>query len=483
MLSWPSTTRLMEIATVGCAFLAFAARAPLAAPPKRPSPESPTVTQPTESRPSSVDTLGGVDVIHVPDPTRPISTWSLTLRVGSLLDPPGKEGLAYLTGQMLTRGAGQLTQETIADELDFLGSHLSVSTGRDTTTLTGDALTRNLDAFEALLGTVLAEPTFPLDELDKLKRQTLAELAQVQDNDSALGQRFFVKRLFAGHPYGRPLKGTSKTIAAISRQDVVDFYRAHFKRGGAVLGVSGDADRARVATFLERTAARLPDAPASAMPVPPATPPAAYGALIVDKPERSQTQVYIGHPTLDANHPDFVPLLVAHTLFGGTFTAKLSHEIREKRGWSYGAYSYLSTDRHLGTFTIRFYPAIGDTLPAIQLADELFAALVKDGVTADEVAFAKSYLVNGHAFAIDTADKRLNELLGAHLQGRPADWVERFRALVDAVTPEQVNAAIRRHLTPDQVVVVVVATAKDLAEPLRTWARVKSVEQVDYRTE
>ncbi|TNF30349.1 MAG: insulinase family protein, partial [Deltaproteobacteria bacterium] len=215
--------------------------------------------------------------------------------------------------------------------------------------------------------------------------------------------------------------------------------------------------------------------------VPPLATPAGYRVVLVDKPERSQTQVFIGHTTLDANHADYLPLLIAQTVFGGTFTARVSHEIREKRGWSYGAYSYLSTDRHLGTFTIRFYPSVADTLPAIQLADELFRDLVARGVTSDELEFARDYLANGHAFSIDTAERRLSELMSARLQGRPDGWVDGFVDAVRAVTPEQVDAALKRHFTPESLITSVVATASDLRDAITAWPRVSAIEDVDYR--
>ena len=419
--------------------------------------------------------------VLVRDPSRAISTWILSFPVGALLDPPGKEGLCYLTGQMLMRGAGAYDQAAYADALDVLGSTLSVGVGRERTTLSGDALTRHLDDFEALLALALSAPRFDADELEKLKRQAIAELAQVVDNDAALGQRFFLKRLFAGHPYGRPVKGTELTIAAITAEDVRAFFAEHFVRGGIIAGASGDVTDARAEAFLDRTAGALPDRTPPPAVIPPCPTPRGHAVVLVDKPERSQTQVFIGHTTLDGNHPDYLPLLVAQTIFGGTFTARLSHEIREKRGWSYGAYSYLSADRQLGSFTMRFYPNLADTMPAVAMANTMFEALVADGVSADEVAFACDYLKNSHAFSIDTAERRLGELLSARLQGRPEDWVDRFVDRVAAITPEAVNAALRRHLTPDALVTAIVATASDLEPALRAWPNATGLELVDHR--
>jgi len=425
--------------------------------------------------------MNAIPTVLVRDASRAISTWILSLPAGALYDPPGKEGLCYLTGQLLLRGAGDLDQAAFSDALDVLGSTLSVGVGRERTTLSGDALTRHLDDFEALVALMLRAPRFDADELDKLKRQTIAELAQVVDNDAALGQRFFLRKLFADHPYGRPVKGTEATIANITVDDVRACYADHFVRGEAHAGASGDVDAERVDLFVNRTLGALPDRAPAPWTIPPCPTPSGHAVILVDKPERSQTQVFIGHTTLDANHPDYLPLLIAQTLFGGTFTARLSHEIREKRGWSYGAYSYLATDRQLGSFTMRFYPSLADTMPATQLATEMFQALVRDGVSDEEVAFARDYLANGHAFSIDTAERRLGELLSARLLGRDDDWVDRFAERIAAITPEAVNAAVRKHLTPDALVTSIVATASDLADAVRAWPEATALDIVDHR--
>ncbi len=446
----------------------------------RPTTSAPTAPAP---RPRLADLEVRPDVFLVPEPARPIVALGLALPVGSLHDPPGKEGLAYLTAQMLIRGAGGRDHLALTEAMEELGSTFSVDAGRAHTTLTGDALTRNLDAFEDLAATILNQPDFPAAELDKLKRRTLAELAQLRDSDSALGQRFFLRTLFADHPYGRPLKGTPASIASITRDDVVAFYRAHYHRHGLLCGAAGDLDAPRLERLVERLTGPLPQAPVPPTTVPAAPRPQGLRGVLVDKPQRSQTQVFLGQPTLDVNHPDYLALFVGHVLFGGTFTARLSQEIRDKRGWSYGAYSYLATDQHLGTFTLRFYPAVADTLPAIELAHDLLTDLATRGATPADVAAAQRYLTNSHPFSLDTPNKRLHEVLTSRLRGRPADWLDRYLDRVAALTPADVNAALARHLHPADQVLTVVATASDLERPLRAWSRLASLDVVDYRAD
>ena len=173
--------------------------------------------------------------------------------------------------------------------------------------------------------------------------------------------------------------------------------------------------------------------------------------------------------SVDARHDDHVALHVANTYFGGTFTSKFTTEIREKRGWSYGASSYLSADRHLGTFSLRFAPSVKDALPAIALSRDLLTELRDHGPTDEEVAFAKGYLINSHPFSIDTPTRQLNERLMSRLQGRPDSFVDDYMEQIAEVDAPAVRAAVARHITPDRLLMTVVCTATDMSEAMRAW--------------
>ena len=420
--------------------------------------------------------------IVVVDRARPFRAVCLCTRRGTLADPPGKAGLAQLTARMLTRGAAGRTRATIADDIDTLGAAVDISAGRDNVTLWADGLSRNFHELEAILADVLRHPTFPVDELEKLKRETLAELAEVRDDDEALGQRFFARTLYGRHAYGRPGRGTEATLAAITRDDLVAFHAEQLRSDDALLGAAGDVDDADLARWdallVAPRAAPLP-------PLPPIAPPVVergYRVVIVDKPDRTQTQVFIGHLALPAHHPDWTALHIGQTVFGGTFASRLTREIRERRGWSYGAYSALQSDQRLGTFTIRFYPADKDCRPALEVTDAMLHAFASEGPTADEIVAAQANLQNGHVFSIDTAPRRLSELASARLLGHDEGWVDNTVARLAATPPEAVVASVKRHLRPDDMTVVVVGTAKTLEPELSRWPPVASLEVVDWMT-
>ena len=423
------------------------------------------------------------DLLLVEERTRPISTMSVNLASGQLSDPEGKEGLAFLTAQMLTRGTKHKSQAEISEALDTLGSHFGISVSRETTCVIGDALTRNFDTFEELVREILCEPSFPEEELAKLKRQTIAELQQVRDNDAALAKRFFVRSFYGDHAYGRPLRGSEESLKRITREDIISFYERHYSAHDLISGACGDLSRERFHTYVERITGGLKAGPQTPCHI--ETPmkwDKGYRLDLIDKPDRSQTQVFIGHPTLDANHEDYIALYLAHVIFGGTFTARLSQEIREKRGWSYGAYSYLHGDKHFGTFILRFYPGLADTIPAVEVADQLFRDYVAEGPSEEELENARRYIVNSHPMTLETAEKRLHEQIACRMLGRSTSWLQSFIPKIKSLTLDDLNKAIKAHLSPDDVLTTIVCTAAGLSDKLSNWKRPDKTRVLDYES-
>lgn len=408
---------------------------------------------------------------------------NVVLRSGALHDPAGAEGTAYLASQMLVRGTKRRTREQFDEALDAMGAELDVSVGRESVVLEGEVLSRNLDRFVALLGEALREPAMDPDELGLLVRLTQAELEQVRDSDADLCGDLFARHMWGPHPFGRPVKGTESTVGAIRQGDVAAFSRRHVAAPNVLIAAAGDVTRPHLDALLHEHLGSL-DGPV------PAEPPlgglghgAGVRVLLVDKPERSQTQVRWGHPCIAAGDPDYFPLMVGNTIFGGTFTSRLMQEIREKRGWSYGAYSRLFTDRRTGGVVMSYYPAAEDTVPALALGQQLFGDLVEHGVTDDELAFTKSFLVNGFPFQVETPARRMWQLAQIELLGRPADFLDTWVERVSSLTRDEVNRALRTHLHPDHLALAVVCTAEPLRDAIAALPGVRSVRTVPYDAE
>jgi zinc protease len=409
----------------------------------------------------------GVGVLVEASPALPIVSLTIAERTGATDDPVGREGLARLTGRLIRRTGAGLTTEELDERIDSLGAAFSVDVGHSAATFHGTVIARSLDQFADLVVDVLSKPSLAEEELGKLRRETLAELIDARDHDRDLGQKWFRRQLFEDHAYGRPVSGTATSIATVTHADVAAQFQRTVCAKNLVFAFAGAVDEEDARKIADRISSALPEGEPQTDTVPePASKPGRR-LVIVDKPERTQTQIFIGclgtHPR-DADH---VSLHVGNTIFGGTFTARLMHEVRSKRGWSYGAYSNLPYDRHRRGFSLWTFPKAADAAPCITLEIELLNKWWESGVTAKELAWAQRYLMRSHAFAIDTAAKRVGQRLDEEVYGLPARYHEDYIEHVRAVTLDQVNTAIRARITPKDLVVTVVGTASEIESAVK----------------
>ena len=425
----------------------------------------------------------GIKVILVEDHSLGIFELSVVLRQGSVVDPPGKEGLARLTARAMLRGSVSRSREQIEEEVEYLGSDLAAEAGWDGIIFSASGLVRNFDKLLDVLGEVVSRPGFPQEEVDKLIRETTAEIRELWDNDRHLANVHFRRALLQGHPHGHLSTGTTVSVGAITRDDLLDFYRSRFTGPNLMVAASGALDAKLLRPRLEQALGGLASTPAPDGAVPEPAMPRGRRVVLVDKPHRTQTQIVLGHLGIRAMHPDRFPLMLVNTTFGGTFTARLMQEIRVKRGWSYGAYSSLQSSRDLGTFKIWTFPAVQDTLPTLRLALELLEDLAHKGIDEQELDFARTYHENAFAFSVDTAEKMAQQYQQMELYGLPDDYLATYRQKVKDVTLEQARRAAAELLHPHDLVVSVLCTADVLEEEVKKLPNVVDVEVLPYTHE
>lgn len=424
---------------------------------------------------SEVKKVGEVRLIHVPDFGSGIVFVQVLFEAGSLFDPPGKEGLAYLTARALLRGTKSRTHEQIVDEVAYLGAELESTAQKEFFGLYGNFMPRFLERFAGLIAEILAEPTFPEEGFEQERSLVLEELTNLRDDDAELARYFYSRFLYKEHPLGRPTMGYMDTVRALTAADCRLFFGEHAKRGNLIVVLAGDIGEDEARRFVEKIAQgiRPGRVERKALPAPPEI--EGLHVLIVDKPERTQTQVVMGHPTLGWRDPDLFPLFVGSTAFGGTFTSRLVREIRERRGWSYGVSAAIFGGKEFGTLSIRFFPASKDTVAAINLAIEMVREVAKNGLSEQEVDFARNHLVNQFPFRIETARKRADEMLADIIYGRPAAFIATYVEKVRKQKTAVVNRVLARALNPDGMVIVVVGTATDLLKDFKALPGLRSL--------
>jgi zinc protease len=421
--------------------------------------------------PLATEPSGGVTIIVEPSPDTPLVWFDIAIRGGASADPRGIEGLHRHAALLARRGTGTMDRAAVDDTLDGLGASLDVGISRDAVTLSGLALSRHLDAVVELAADILADPRFDPDEHARLLRETPQVLDEIRDDDGALATRWFDWQCSPGHAYGRTSLGTDASIARIRGDAAIALWRHEVVADNLVIGVAGDIDEVSAAQLAQRLTQRLPKGPR------PASPPVHLAGdvrvvdanrrlIVVDKPDRTQAQIRIGHPSLRYGDPDTAALAIAEAVFGGMFSSRLMQEIRVKRGWSYGAGCALRRSRLPHWFEIWMAAGIDVAGPAVGLTLELYADYAAHGPTDDEVEFARSYLVGAMPFHVATARQRMQLAVRDAVFDLPSGFTANMPAELGAISAADVRSACARHMRPEHTVTVAVTTAAQAKDAL-----------------
>ncbi len=396
----------------------------------------------------------------------PLVDLTAVLRSGSLADPADLEGLARVAARMLRMGTGTRSAEQTEETLERLGASLAIDVSHGTIRFMGSVIARSFPAFLELFGEILTAPALRPRDLARVKRESIADLAQQRDNDRWLASRAFRQGLFGDHPYARSPLGTAASLPRIKREHVADYLARHVRGPNLVVGVAGDVDSSSLPALFERALGPLARAPVPRTPLAPPTRRRGRRLVIVDKPGRTQTQMFVGTLGSRLRDPDFHTLLVANTAFGGTFSAPLVQEVRARRGFSYSASSRLGADREREAWTVFTHPSAENVASCLELELRLVERFVQRGPSAQELRFAKSYLVKSHAFDLDTPQKRLEPRVEAEVHGLPRAFHERFVERVSAVELPAARSAVQRRLSSRDLTIALVATARDVVSSL-----------------
>jgi len=403
-----------------------------------------------------------VKILVEPSAAIPLVSMSLGFLAGASHDPAGKEGLARVTTRMLRRGGAGMTSQQIEESIDLLGGELSADAGFGWTVVGADVLARNALPLAELLGKLIASPTFDGAELGKLKREIEAQISESRDNDQTLAGRALRREVFQKHPYGRRVGGYIPSVRSLTPDDARAHHQRVFCRENALVVFSGDVTKKHARELAAALTAHLPQGQRSADPVDEPLPRKGRHLVFVDKPDRTQTQMYLGTLGAHPHDDDLTPLQVGTAVLGGTFTSRLMQEVRVERGWSYGAYARLGLDRHRELFTLWAAPAADDAPGCLSLLVELLEGWCNDGVTTEELSFVKRYLRRSNVFEIDTAHKRAQQKIEAALHGLPEGYHDGYTERVKVVTTRQANRAIQRRIDPANFVVAVVGNHAEI---------------------
>ncbi len=425
----------------------------------------------------------GARVWTIHHDTIPVVTIALVVSVGSACDPAAAPGLAGVVADLLDEGTDRFDAIGLAEACASLGSELSIDVGPDTTTFTLTTLTRFMERALALLGDVMTRPRLHESDLERVREMRLNRLRQVRSSASAVADRAFLSAAFGAHPYGHGTLGTSAALARVSIDDVRAFHAAAMRPLGATLIIAGAVAAQDAIEAAERQLGGWQASAAVSLfaPVPAAMSSGLARVIVVDRPGAPQTEVNVGHLGPARNVDEYHALVTLNALLGGQFSSRINLNLREARGLTYGARTAFDFRVRSGTFSCETNVQ-GDATPLV--VSEIFKEFEAVGgsrpAETDELERAKSSITRGFVRQFETSEQLAHAAARLATFELSADIFDRFVPEVEAVTPEAVSAAARRHIRPDDAIVVVVGDASTWREQLAALDRPVEDAEIEF---
>lgn len=409
----------------------------------------------------------GLKVVLVEDRRFPLITVRLGARGGAAHVARESAALADALADLATEGAGSLSARGVAEEAESFGGEIEASAGKDNTVLRAYGLAEHADRLFALLGLVARSPSFPEDEVDLRKRNMLEELALMRSQPEFPARAAFMRRVYGSHPYGAEVP-TEEDIGRIRREGLQGLHRRLFAAENCVLAVAGAVGAAELRKLAERHLGALPRTAAEPLgSVPePAEPEPPRGAVLCDRPGSDQSVLYVGHRGVARLHPDYMRLLLANQVLGGSFAARLMADLREEKGWTYGVYSRVVPRRSAGEFVVTTEVRTDATAAAVEAILKHVERLREEPAEAWELEQAKSTLIGRFVRALETQDGLADAVADLELAGLPADALETYVDRVQAVSIDDVRRSARERLDPGRMTVAVTGDAAQVEEGL-----------------
>lgn len=408
----------------------------------------------------------GARVFFVPSPSIPMLDINLDVDAGSRYEPAAKVGLASLTAGMLDKGvaaqgnAPARDEAAIADAFADVGASFGGGAGGDRTSLRLRTLSDPVERGPAiaLMTQIVSAPTFPDGVLVRDKQRLVASIRESLTKPGVLAERAFGKAIYGTHPYGQT--ASPETVESITRDDLVRYYQANYTAKRAVVTLIGAISRQEAEAIAEQITRGLP-ADGAALSGAPALPdvkmPLAKAETIRIPHPAQQASIIIGQPGITRRDKDYFPLLVGnYVLGGGGFSARLTNEVREKRGLTYSIGSYFAPAAQPGPFELGLQTRKDQTEEALTVVRDTVAKFVADGPTDVELKAAKDNLVNGFPLRLDSNRKLLDNVANIGWYNLPLDYLDTWTQHIAAVTRDQVRTAFQRVLQPQTMATIVV---------------------------
>jgi zinc protease len=388
---------------------------------------------------------------------------SLSLRAGSIADPPGQEGLTWLLSRVIDRGTTTRSASDIAEELDSRGITISIAVTRHAFTIVCTCLSDDFQSVLALLGDIVMSPSLPDDEIAMRKGEVVTAIRQDDDNPAIRATEALMASLYpGGHPYGRRTKGSIDIVEGITREQIVRLHAARFAPGALSAVIVGDVEPAAAADACARVFGGWTKAAPAPLVVPAPAPARERRRIVIPMMNKSQADIAYGFVTITRNDPAYYAYWLMNVALGQyALGGRLGDSIRERQGMAYYVSSTLDANVAAGPINIRAGVSPKNVDRAVASIDEEIVHLVRDGLTPQELDESRRYLIGSIPRALETNTAIANFLQTEELFGLGLDYDARLPDLLRAVTMDDVNAAARHALDPARATVVIAGPYED----------------------
>jgi zinc protease len=410
----------------------------------------------------------GLTVVVVEDRRLPLVSYRLAFRVGGAFDPPGLPGLTDLLAGLLPEGTESRSSREIADEVARMGASISAGANSDYTIVAASALATFNDQILEMMAEIVLHPSFPENEVELAKQNTKESLRQQRAQPSFLASEMVSRVMFGEHPYS-VVAPTPESIDRSSRDEFVRYHRAKFVPNSAVFIVVGDVQHEQIVKRIESlfsTWQRGADLVTN-FPAPPVR--NKRTAYLIDRRGSAQSNIVIANTGILRTSPDYFPMLLMHTVLGANASSRLFMNLREEKGYTYGAYSNLDARRTAGTFRATAEvrtPVTGDSLK------EFFYELNRirtDLVSEKEIKDAKSYLTGVFPIRLETQEGLTDQLVQIKMLNLPDNYLDQYRDRVQAVTVADIQRVATRYVKPDEAAVIIVGDGAQVIDQIKPY--------------
>ncbi len=427
-------------------------------------------------QPKRIELSNGMVIFLQEDHELPLIDGTARIRGGSVNEPANQAGLMDIYGEVWrTGGTKSQTGDQLDDFLEVRAAKVETGSSTDSTSINFTCLKADLDdVFKAFID-VLQNPEFRAEKIDLAQKEEGDGISRRNDQVGDIAQRETIKLAYgADNPYARVPEYA--TVAAITRQDLIDWHHKYVQPNNIILGISGDFDSAAMEARLRQAFDSWPKGPtlpkndiqyATAKP----------GYYVVTKDDVNQSTIHMVALGTTRDNPDYYAISVFNEAFGGGFSSRLFNDIRTKRGLAYSVGGGIGTNfGHPGVLQVAMGTKSASTIEAIQAAGEDIENLTKQPITDDEIQRAKDAILNAFIFRLDSPDKILAERMTYEYYGYPPDWLDKYQAEIKKVTAADANRVATKYLHKDQLAVLVVGNTKEFDKPLSSLGSVKEID-------